>query len=261
MDIAEAVRGAREQARLSQQQLAERAGTTQSSVASYEGGHRVPSWRALDRLLEACGLAARLRLQPRHFEIDREIDEMLAKTPAERLWKWTPILEHVCALHSPVVVIGAAALAAQGVPVPVKALDLAVGSEPVEIEGAVTLLQALHARYYPTSYDDPVPSRPAVQTVTVPGPRALTGYGGSVVVWPGQLAAVRGRAVGVAVEGGTVWVAALSDIDPPQEDADLVRRYLDRLASRPASTRAPDTEPEAPLRRHSGGSREDVWSL
>jgi len=55
-------------------------------------------------------------------------------------------------------------------------------------------------------------------------------------------------------------MAALSDVDPPREDADLVRRYLDRLAGRPTSSPAPDTEPDPPLRRHSGRSREDVWS-
>lgn len=88
MDIAEALRAAREQARLSQVALAERAGTTQSTVASYESGHRVPSWRALERLLAACGLAARLRLQPLHLDVDREFDAALAKTPAERLVGW-----------------------------------------------------------------------------------------------------------------------------------------------------------------------------
>ncbi len=260
MDIAAALREARDQAGLSQAQLAERAGTSQSSVACYEGGHRVPSWRALDRLLAACGLAARLRLQPRYFEIDRELDAMLAKTPADRLWRWTSILECIATRHSPVVLIGAAALAAHGVPVPVNAVELAVGSEPAEIAGAVALLAALHARYYPTSYDDPVPSRPAVETVTVPGPRSLTCFDGSVVVWPDRLAAVRCRAMGVAVEGGTVQVAALNDIDPPREDADLVRRYLDRLATRPTSGPAPNAEPDPPLRRHSDRSREDVWS-
>ncbi len=52
------------------------------------------------------------------------------------------------------------------------------------------------------------------------------------MLWPGHLAAVRNRAVGVPVDDGIVWVAALGDIEPPAEDADLVRRYLDRLATR-----------------------------
>lgn len=232
MDIRCALLEARDLARLTQAELARRAGTTQPAVAAYESGRAVPSWRMLDRLLEACGLAARLRLQPRHLEIDRELDAMLAKTPAERLWAWGSILEPIAARATPVVVIGAAALVAHGVPIPVKALDLAFGSEPDEIEGAIALLEALFARYYPTGYDDRCPSRPAVETVTLPGARTMTTFSGSITVWPGELEAVRGRAVAVAVPGGTVWVAALSDIDPPPEDADLVRRYLDRLAAR-----------------------------
>ncbi len=235
MDVATALREAREQAQLSQGELARRAGTTQSVVSSYETGRRVPSWAALDRLLEPCGFSARLRLQPRHFDVDIELDAMLAKTPAERLWLWSPILEHIADLNTPVVIVGAAALAAHGVPIPVNALDLALGSGD-EVAAAITLLEKLYARYYSTWYDDPVPSRPAVETVTVPGPRSLTTLQGSIVVWPGKLAAVRPRAVGVAVEGGTVWVAALSDINAPAEDADLVRRYLDRLVARSRSS-------------------------
>lgn len=262
MDIAEAVREAREHARFSQSQLAERAGTAQSTVAAYETGARIPSWRALDRLLEACGLAARLRLHPRYFEVDRALEAMLAKAPVDRLWEWSTALEHIARLNSPVVVMGGAALVAHGVPLPVvKALDLAVGAEPDELQGAVELLVALKARYVPTNYDDPVPSRPAVATVTH-GPRRLTTMEGTVVVVPGTLQAVRDRAVGVAVDGGAVWVAALSDIDPPAEDADLVRAYLDRMAVRSASVPAPAnaTEPGSPLRRHIGRSGEDVWS-
>lgn len=261
VDIAEAVREAREHARFSQSQLAERAGTAQSTVAAYETGARIPSWRALDRLLEACGLAARLRLHPRYFEVDRALEVMLAKAPVDRLWEWSNALEHIARLNSPVVVMGGAALAAHGIPLPVKTLDLAVGTEPDEVRGAVELLLALRARYFPTDYEDPVPSRPAVETVTH-GPRRLTTMEGTVVVWPSTLQAVRDRAVGVAVDGGAVWVAALSDIDPPAEDADLVRAYLDRMAVRSAPVPAPanSTEPGSPLRRHIGRSGEGVWS-
>lgn len=73
--------------------------------------------------------------------------------------------------------------------------------------------------------------------MTLPGQRSLTTGGGPIRVWPGQLAAVRDGAFGIAVPGGTVWVAALAGIEPPPEDADLVRRYLDRLATHPPTTR------------------------
>lgn len=166
------------------------------------------------------------------MEIDRELDAALAKSPAERLWKWELILERVAELDSPVVVTGAAAHLAHGVPVPVEAVDLAVGTEPADVTGAVRLLEALGARYHPASFDDPVPSFPTAETVTVPGRRRLMTPMGAVVVWPGALASVRERAVGVQLGDGIVWVAALSDIEPPAEDADLVRRYLERLGAR-----------------------------
>lgn len=234
MNIGAALRDARDLAGLSQAEVARRAGTSQSAIAKYEGGRAVPSWRMLDRLLDACGYSARLRLQPRHFEIDRELESLLTTPPGERLRERSSAVETIAALGSPVVIVGAAALVAHGVPVAVEALDLAVGTTEAEVEGAVRLLERIYAHYVPTGYDDPLPSRPVAETVTLPGRRRLRTPLEPVVLWPGHLAAVMDRAVGVPIDEGMVWVAALSDIVPPAEDADLVRRYLDRLASRTA---------------------------
>lgn len=134
-------------------------------------------------------------------------------------------------MGSPVVVVGAAALVAHGVPVPVEALDLAVGTTPSEVDGAVLLLEKVYARYEPTGYD-PLPGWMVPETVTLPGRRRLRTPLEQVELWPGHLSAVRDRAVGVPMGEGTIWVAALRDIEPPAGDADLVRRYLDRLAVR-----------------------------
>ena len=232
MDIRSALREARDQAGLSQAEMARRAGTTQPAVAAYEGGRAVPSWRALDRLLEVCGFSARLRLQPRHFDIDRELDAMLAQPPGERLLARSSLVLTIASLDSPVVVVGAAALVAHGVPVQVQALDLAVGTTPAEVDGAVRLLQKVFARYTPTDFEDPLPGWVVPETVTLPGRRRLRTPLEQVELWPGHLSAVRDRAVGVPLGEGTVWVAALPDVEPPAEDADLVRRYLDRLAVR-----------------------------
>ena len=62
MRIAAALRRAREQAGLSQQQLALRAGTSQATISAYENGAKEPSLRTLDRLLAASG--ARLTVEP-----------------------------------------------------------------------------------------------------------------------------------------------------------------------------------------------------
>lgn len=56
------LRELRAAAGLSQEQLAERAGLSQGSIALYEGGSSVPSWDAVLRLSDA------LRGHPRDFE-------------------------------------------------------------------------------------------------------------------------------------------------------------------------------------------------
>jgi transcriptional regulator with XRE-family HTH domain len=55
MDVAATLRRAREQAGLSQAELARRARTSQATVSAYEGGRKLPSVATLDRLLAATG--------------------------------------------------------------------------------------------------------------------------------------------------------------------------------------------------------------
>jgi transcriptional regulator with XRE-family HTH domain len=55
---------ARRQAGLTQQALAERAGTSQAAVSAYESGRRSPSVDTLCRLLGAAGTEVRMRLEP-----------------------------------------------------------------------------------------------------------------------------------------------------------------------------------------------------
>ena len=50
------VRELRRVLRLSQQHLAERAATSQPTIASYESGTRSPTWRTIERLSESVGL-------------------------------------------------------------------------------------------------------------------------------------------------------------------------------------------------------------
>ena len=58
------VKEARRRARLTQADLASRAGTTQSAVARVESGRTSPTREYLTRLLEACGFELEYQLVP-----------------------------------------------------------------------------------------------------------------------------------------------------------------------------------------------------
>jgi transcriptional regulator with XRE-family HTH domain len=58
------VQEARRRAGLTQVQLAERAGTTQSAIARLESGRTDPGFGQLQKLLEACGFRLDVALDP-----------------------------------------------------------------------------------------------------------------------------------------------------------------------------------------------------
>ncbi|WP_216093143.1 XRE family transcriptional regulator [Curtobacterium sp. UCD-KPL2560] len=64
VDASQLLRHARRRAGLTQVQLAERAGVTQSVISTYENGRREPSLAALQRLLHAAGFDAVVDLRP-----------------------------------------------------------------------------------------------------------------------------------------------------------------------------------------------------
>lgn len=61
MDFASVIRDSRLEAGLTQAELAERSGTSQSTLSAYEHGRKVPSARTLERILAASG--HRLRVE------------------------------------------------------------------------------------------------------------------------------------------------------------------------------------------------------
>ncbi|MEO8479350.1 MAG: helix-turn-helix transcriptional regulator [Gemmatimonadota bacterium] len=97
MDIPRLVAMARRQAKLTQQQLAERAGTSQPAVARLERGGGSPSLATVRRLLDAAGFDLRVELVARSTYQDpvveaykRDVDrtllrENLRKTVDRRL--------------------------------------------------------------------------------------------------------------------------------------------------------------------------------
>jgi len=60
----ELVREARRRAMLTQRELAERAGTTQSAIARLESGRTGPSFEQVERLIKLCGFSMIVRLMP-----------------------------------------------------------------------------------------------------------------------------------------------------------------------------------------------------
>lgn len=65
MQTSAVVRAARTASGLSLRALAERAGTSHSTIAAYEAGTKQPTVATLDRILEAAGFAADITLHRR----------------------------------------------------------------------------------------------------------------------------------------------------------------------------------------------------
>lgn len=79
------IREARLRAGLTQKDLAERAGTTQSAVARWERGRSRPTVETLARLVAACGLELRLGLSRSDPDEATLIERNLTLAPEERL--------------------------------------------------------------------------------------------------------------------------------------------------------------------------------
>jgi transcriptional regulator with XRE-family HTH domain len=79
------VREARKRAGLSQRALAERAGTTQSSIARLESGRTSPSFDTVLRLLRHCGMDLHVNLVERDASDWMQAQQILPLPPGERL--------------------------------------------------------------------------------------------------------------------------------------------------------------------------------
>jgi len=92
VNVGRTLRHARRRARLTQRQLAEKAGVPQSTVARIERGAHMPRVDTFTHLLQTCGMDLELT----HLGgegIDRSvIDSVLALSPEERLRSGTRII-------------------------------------------------------------------------------------------------------------------------------------------------------------------------
>ena len=84
MDASSTIQKIRLRAGLTQAELAERAGTTQSAISRLERDHISPSFASLERLAKACGADLELRLRPTEVP-PAEFESNLFLTPAGRL--------------------------------------------------------------------------------------------------------------------------------------------------------------------------------
>lgn len=83
-DLALLIARSRQTAGISQAELAERCGTTQSAISRWERGHDEPRLSTLTVVLRACGQRLVLHAEP--DDVDRaQIRQQLAMTPDDRL--------------------------------------------------------------------------------------------------------------------------------------------------------------------------------
>src|SRR3954453_11228690 len=98
----ELVREARKRAALTQAQLAERAGTTQSAIARLESGRTSPALEDVERLLRLCGLQLIVELAPYDDSDIVQAEANLRLTPAERGRRLATTVNKLAALKADV---------------------------------------------------------------------------------------------------------------------------------------------------------------
>jgi transcriptional regulator with XRE-family HTH domain len=79
------VREARRRADLTQQQLADLAGTTQSAIARLEGGRTSPSFDQVVRLIKLCGFRLDVALDPYDDSDIAQAEARLRLAPEQRI--------------------------------------------------------------------------------------------------------------------------------------------------------------------------------
>lgn len=98
IDAGRVLRAARERAGINQSELARRSGTARSALAGYESGRRAPSTATLNKLLAACGLQARVTLEPLLADVDAlaaALDRPVAELDVDRWQRLADTLDDV----------------------------------------------------------------------------------------------------------------------------------------------------------------------
>ena len=131
MDVRAVLQQARADAGLDQRRLALAAGTARTTVVAYETGARSPTVRQLDRLLAACGLRARVVLEPLTADVDQVLDEALTAGPPKALDTLSRFAASLGAAEVRWALDGRSAVAVQGLALPPHELAVALVDDDV----------------------------------------------------------------------------------------------------------------------------------
>jgi len=131
MDVRAVLQAARAEAGLDQRRLALAAGTARTTVVAYETGAQSPTVRQLERLLAACGLRARVVLEPLSADLDQQLDEALAAGPPGALGALPRFAASLSAAQVRWALDGRSAVAVQGLPLPHQELAVALVDDEV----------------------------------------------------------------------------------------------------------------------------------
>lgn len=219
--VGTALRRQRELHRLTQQELADRAGTSQATVARIERGDRVPSLPMLETLFAALDVQLAVTVEPLDAHLDARMADLGSRSIVERI-AGTDIDRVMDALSDiPYVFDGSTAALLHGAPVPVDAVHLTLRWQ--EVDAFTTWLTRTYAHRWNAKWqqfgylalDPREPGEPRWETVA------------------GEIRATMCEELPRAVEvrhGQRVYPAVpLADVEVADPvTADLLQRYRDR---------------------------------
>ena len=131
MDVRAVLQAARAEAGFTQRRLALAAGTARTTAVAYETGARSPTVRQLERLLAACGLRARVVLEPLTADVDQLLDEALVAGPPRALHTLPRFADSLSSAQVRWALDGRSAVAVQGLPLPHDELAVALVDDEV----------------------------------------------------------------------------------------------------------------------------------
>jgi transcriptional regulator with XRE-family HTH domain len=164
MTAMEILRQLRTRANLSQRELAERLGLTQSTLSGWERGTRQPTVTSMEQLAAAVGYRLTWDLTSIDAELDESIDELAQLSVKERLRRGPALFDCWIGYLAPLdyLVDGATAALIQGAPVHACCLDLVLARRSLQEFVQVLSLKA-HGRRWNEARQDWVWEEPDPQ--------------------------------------------------------------------------------------------------